>query len=629
MENNLKELRNKIIEANNAYRTGEAIISDSEYDDLIEDLIILNPNDELLNKIGIKITEESRKKELPVKMASMNKIKTIEEYNEWLRLKKIPDNTDIICTPKFDGLSLCVDENNKEALTRGDGKVGQLATEHFKLMEKNFNKNNFISIGEVIMKKSVFEKKYSKEYKNPRNLVAGKMNDKNPSTILNDLTYIRYGLERHKENLNKDEQLEFLNSINSTKVKYKKFKVKDITVDILKGLFNEWGNEFELDGIILEVNDYNLREKLGRETSTENPCYARAFKGNFEEVKESIVENITWQVSKNGSMKPVVQIKPIELNGVTVSNVTAINARFVLGYNLKVGSLVKVARSGMVIPILKSINNYEVNRDKRGNYNFILNNDLNDKPINNCPICNSNLEWNKNHIELMCYNENCQGSGLQRIIAFFEILEIDGVSDGLCEIFYDAGHDSVEKILNMSKSDMLKLEGFADRKAEKTFDAIHSKLKNVSLSKLQHASMCFSGLGSKKLELLEDFNENVRLEDIVKIEGFSDISAKIYLDGIVKFKDFIKNLPIEIKKTEKIVAKSNDLQGQVYVFTGVRNKEFESIIQERGGKIASGVSKNVTVLVMKEKGSGTEKEKKAMDFGIRIVTIEELEKELR
>lgn len=628
------QLKKKIEDANIAYRTGESIISDSEYDDLIEELGQLSPGDELLNKVGYTPVDEFRKRKLPIPMASMNKIKTIEELKNWTRLKQIPEDTVMIITPKYDGLSLCTNELNGDAWTRGDGEVGQLSTEHLKIINPKQSKKDFYSFGEVIMSKKDWDKcknninpRTGRPYKNPRNMASGKMNDKRPSDVLENFTYVRYGLDGEKyQNISKEEQLDILNTLNVSKVPYKKIEANKITTEILTDLFEVWSKDFEIDGLIVEVNGPSLRAELGRETSTGNPCFARAFKGNFEMVKTSKVIGITWQISKQGYLKPVAQIEPTELDGATVSNVTGINGRFVNGYRLKKGSVVKVKRSGMVIPLIVEIDGEKPKKDKSGNYLYLYKDDS--LPIKECPICSNPTSWNENKVEITCSNSDCEGSNLQKIIAFFEILEVDGVGDGVCETLFNSGYNTIEKILNMSKKDMFNLEGFAERKAEITFENIHSKLKNASLSIIQHASGCFYGLGSKKLLLLENFETIPTIDDIILIDGFSDISAKMYLNGIDNFNKFIKNLPITINKTEKIEPTSNDLNGQSYVFTGIRRKDLEEIIISKGGIIGSGVSKNTSVLVMKEKGSGSSKEQKAEQLGIRILNVYELEKEL-
>lgn len=126
----INELVNIIIEANEAYRTGNAIMSDREYDTLLEDLAKLDPTHELLSTIGLEVVDESRKRKLDIPMASMNKIKTMDDILDWSRLKSIPRNTLMVITPKYDGLSLCVNEIENTATTRGDGEFGQASDEH-------------------------------------------------------------------------------------------------------------------------------------------------------------------------------------------------------------------------------------------------------------------------------------------------------------------------------------------------------------------------------------------------------------------------------------------------------------------------------------------------------------------
>ena len=136
MINMIQELRNKIVEANKLYRIGKPIISDSKYDQLVEELALLSPDDELLTSVGHTVSDE-RKSRLPIEMASMNKIKTMDDINDWCRLKSIPKTEKVIITPKFDGLSLCVDETSDSAWTRGDGEFGQKSNEHYKLIKNH------------------------------------------------------------------------------------------------------------------------------------------------------------------------------------------------------------------------------------------------------------------------------------------------------------------------------------------------------------------------------------------------------------------------------------------------------------------------------------------------------------
>jgi NAD-dependent DNA ligase len=605
----------KLEEANLAYRTGNEIMSDKEYDSLLELLYSYDPENEIFSKVGIEILDETRKSKLPIDMASMNKIKTIEDVRTWLRLKGINSNTEIVCTPKYDGLSLCHDEINTNTWTRGDGEFGQKSDEHYKLIQNHLSLKSepfSYTYGEVIMPKQVFTDKYSVEFANPRNLVAGLLNSKEVTEPLKDLQFIKYGAIPN-EGFNfktKSDILDMLNSGQEVKVKYHLFIAKDITEDLLVELFKRWSTDYEIDGIILEVNDLNLQESLGRETSSNNPCYARAFKhDSFEQKAEATVLGISWNISKHGLLKPVLHITPIKLDGVTVSNVTGNNAKFVKDMGLGIGAKVVVKRSGMVIPLI-----VEVLETVEFQYPYLTD--------SNGEI---DYTWNENGIELVTLTET-DDQKLKQNIAFFEILEADNVSEGIITQLWDAGYQTIEDILNVSQSQLEKIDRFGKRKSQIVYNSIQKSIKDVQLSKLQHATGLFKGLGSLRLVKLEHFKTKPTVEEVMKIEGFAETSAKSYVESYDKFFDFIKNLPITIKENVEV---GDSLNGKTFVFTGIRLPDVEKVILSNGGKIGTAISKNSSYLVMKSKNSGSSKEKKATDLGVEILEVDELNKLLK
>ena len=604
----------KLEEANIAYRTGNEIMSDKEYDSLLELLYSYDPENEIFSKVGIEVLDETRKSRLPIDMASMNKIKTIEDIHTWLRLKGINPNTEIVCTPKYDGLSLCHDEINTNTWTRGDGEFGQKSDEHYKLIQNHLSLKSDVftyTYGEVIMPKQVFLDKYSTEFANPRNLVAGLLNSKEVTEPLKDLQFIKYGAIPN-EGFNfktKSDILDMLNSGQEVKVNYHLFIAKDITEELLVELFKRWSTDYEIDGIILEVNDLNLQESLGRETSSNNPCYARAFKhDSFEQKAEATVLGISWNISKHGLLKPVLHITPIKLDGVTVSNVTGNNAKFVKDMGLGIGAKVVVKRSGMVIPLI-----VEVLETVEFQYPYLTD--------SNGEI---DYTWNENGIELVTLTET-DDQKLKQNVAFFEILEADNVSEGIITQLWDAGYKTIEDILNVTTTQLESIDRFGKRKAQIVYSSIQKSVTDVQLSKLQHATGLFRGLGSKKLLLLEHFTTRPTIDQVMDIDGFAEISAKVFVDNYDNFFIVIGNLPITIAKKVEAVKVGTDLDGKSFVFTGVRRKDLEEVIESRGGKVAGSVSKTTTYLVMKSKGSGSSKETKAISLGVVILTVEELE----
>jgi NAD-dependent DNA ligase len=622
-ENTIQRLR----EWNIAYRKGKPIVSDRVYDEEYDIAKALYPDNIFFEEVGYVPGDKERERELPIAMASMNKEKSIEELKDWFRLKNIPITSDLVLTPKFDGMSLCVDEETHEATTRGDGIVGQSADKHYTLITNKLWDLKEVSgfdpfgpicfkytYGEIMMRKDKFNESYAipnkynaNGFANPRNLVAGLINRPDPSEPLKDTAYIKYGAvikEQFKKDFKtKSSILEVLNEGQKIKAPFLITRFSELSEEFFIDLFKQWSVDYEIDGIIIEINDLALQQKLGREQSTENPVWARAYKSPaFEQSAETEVTHVEWNISKQGLLKPRLHVKAVKLDGVTVTHATGNNARYVRDNGIGVGAIVKIVRSGMVIPkvveVLKKVD-------------FVM------------PDY-GNIGWNANGVELITLTASKEQE-FKQLVSFFEILEVENAGEGILKQLWEAGYTTVKDILALKPFHMEGLDGFGKRKSENTYNAIQSKMKEVDLAKLQHASGIFKMLGSRKLELLKDFDTKPTLDQVMKIEGFAEKSAQAYIDGYDKFNNFIKDLPITIKKT-KFVASSNELKGKTFVFTGVRSDEAEQKIQEMGGKIGSSVSKNTSYLVMKSKGSGSSKEVKAIDLGVTVLTLDELKK---
>lgn len=613
----------KLEEANLAYRNGNAIMTDGDYDQMVELLFEYDPTNDFFNKIGIEVIDESRKVKLPIAMASMNKMKIIQEIKDWLRLKGISTKVEIVASPKFDGLSLCVNEELNTATTRGDGTYGQKSDAHYKLIGNHLYEDILdygdpfapiafkYTYGEVIMPKKVFNDKYSKwegtgKFSNPRNLVAGLINTPDATEALADCNYIKYGAVPNKgfNFVKKSDIFDELNRNQRVKVNYHIFIAEDITESLLIALFNKWSEEYEIDGLILEVNDLSLQEKLGRETSTNNPVWARAFKhDSFEQKVQTTILEIEDNISKQGLIKPVAIVEPILIDGVMVSRCTLNNYKFVKDNGLGKGAKVVIKRSGMVIPkIVEVLESVE----------FVM-------PT----IEGVEIGWNDAGIELITLTETDEQK-IKKNIAFFEILEADNLGAGVVTQLWNAGYKTIKDILNISLNDFESIDGFGKRKAKIVFDSIKKSVTDVELSKLQHATSLYPGLGSKKLKLLEEFKTKPTVEQIMSIEGFAEISAKIYIDNYDKFFEFISDLPVTIAKKVEAVKVSNDLDGMSFVFTGVRDKDAEEVIVSRGGKIGGSVSKTTTHLICKDVNSGSSKLEKAKSLGVTIMCLSDL-----
>ncbi len=599
---NIDDLKALITKYDNAYRAGNSIVSDTLYDDLVDQLKEMIGEDDPFFKSSIKDSTESfaskRREALPIVMASMNKCKTLNDIYDWVRLKNIKNDTYFIISPKYDGISLAKEESSGKCWTRGGDNSGGLRSDsHLSYMNDTVFDSAY-TFGEVIISRMNWEiVKNSFEGDSARNGVSGLFRRDNVSPELSYVDFIRYGVVGKKFKT-KSEVFDYLNKTQKIKVPYQKVLLKDIKEDYLKNLYIEYSKDYEIDGLIIEVDDLMLWESLGREKTSNNPKGSVAYKGSFEEVKETRCIDIENNISKDGNIIPVAILEPIKLDGAVVSRVTLNNYSFMKELGIGIGSRVLVKRSGFVIPLITEVI---------------------DKKEFETP--NIDCYWDGVHLKTR-YETDEQKK--KKIFAFFQILGVENVSDKTFDLLYDSGYKTIRDILNMSKKEFSLLEGFGERKTEIVYESINSKLSNIFLSRLQHATGLFKSLGEKKLLLLEHFTYKPRIDEVIKIDGFSDILAKNYVDSYDDFFEFIKDLPVTWIYSKKTETTSNDLESKSFCFSGVRDKNMEQIIESKGGKILSGVSSKTTHLVVKEKNSGSSKEVKALELGIEILTLDEL-----
>ncbi len=426
-----------------------------------------------------------------------------------------------------------------------------------------------------------------------------------------------------------------LNVWNSTPLQYKLIAGADLTEESLYELFKEYSTDYEIDGLIIEINDAKLRLELGYETSTNNPCFARAYKADFEETAETEVIEIKRQISKRGYFKPVAVIKPVRLDGATVTNIYVDNERWILAYGIGKGTKLVVKRSGMVIPRIVKVEGVNtLGTDEL--------NDLFDKQWGKVKIdefkamigINPSLSkyeypqqftdnlavWNETGVEIMLI-EPTDEVQIQRNIAFFENIKTKGVSDGIITELYEKGFKSIKDILFLIRNKRYEIEsweGWGDKRAEILINSIQSALSLATLPQIMHASGFFIGLGSRKLELVVHFKTKPTFDQLVAVDGFSDISAKSYLAGYDRFWMFVSDAGIVINEFTKREAEGDRLKDFVCVFTKFRDKNMEDLITSNGGTIGSSVSRKTTHVIVAEFNGGSTKEEKAKELGIKI-----------
>jgi len=643
-----KTLKNTIKKANIQYRIGEPIeiqdlpieiqdileqkddeLTDKSYDFLIDLLYKIDPNDEIFDD-GIieKEISSSRKEKLDKPMYSLDKMKSVPDVIKWGKKKGLKDNTIIIATAKYDGVSSLNNEKTLNAHSRGDGIEGQNITGHINKYNKYKPSSfEFYTIGELIIPIQVFKdnnfiRDNGEVYKNPRNMVAGLVNNDDVSPYWEFVDHIRYGIADEEFDYDKLDHIKIIKKETGFDVPYEKFTLSELTTEKLDELYYKWGEKYEIDGIVLDVNDKDIRKKLGRERNN-NPSYAIAYKSDWVTPTKTVVRFNFWDVSKEGYVKPVVNIVPFDIEGVTISKATGYNAKFILDNKIGVGSVVEIIRSGSVIP--KIVNIPEPTQSDIPTY---------------CPSCNTKLIWNKTNVEIYCKNPDCETKNIKRIAFFFSSLDISDFGESIISKFYHNGYDKIGKILNMKLNDISIMDGMGTSSGTKILDQF-DKIKNASFEKLGHASGCFENLGSRKIKMIIDglggmdglevfkklyFTQGINkilIDKLELIKGVAETTAIAFMNGLTCFEKFTKDLGLEIKRKE--ITKSDiSFKGRTFVFSGVRNKNLQTFITDNDGSVKSGVSKNTTDLVVKDANASTSKINKARDLGVNIIQIDEL-----
>lgn len=657
-----KTVTNEIKILNKFYRDGKPLITDPEYDRLIDTVKFVNPENEIFNSGVIEEVSSDRKEKLKYPMFSLDKVNSVEEIHKWLLNKGVPLNTRIIVTAKYDGISILKDEYTDDAWTRGDGVEGEDIKTHYSQLLDKGSKVKIFTIGEMIIPKPIFlshnfTRDNGEPFKNARNMIAGL---KNSDTISKDLKYakhVRYGFASEDFTKNKSEQLNIIFD-NFSKTPYNIFSADELNIEKLNTLFFEWGKEYDIDGLVIDIDDKEIRKSLGRERNN-NPAYSRAYKNpDWSEINEPEFRGIEWNLSKTKAIKPVVLLEPFNVEGVTVSRVTGYNAKFIMDNQIGNGSILKVIRSGSVIPKIIGVT-------KNGEVKLPL----------ICPSCGEELIWNENNIDLICVNEHCGEIKFQKLAFFFVRFKITGFAEKTIKRFYDAGYDTVGKILSMSITDIQNIEGMGNLSATKLLKEFNDKIKKAPFDVIGHASGCFENLGSRKLKMIVDGVKNVidfttsqdftyfrsslekndfeTIKNMLKydsvrkdiidrlntINGMSDKSSESFLNGLVCFNEFMSNIDVQISdeiKMKKETTKNNDnnmknvnFTGREFVFTGFRDSELKEFIESNGGVVKDSITRKTTDLLTKSEDSTSSKAKKAKEIGAKVSQVDDFKNSLK
>jgi DNA ligase (NAD+) len=620
--NNLseKELSEMIMLTNELYRNQEAILTDNQFD-ILEDFIRNKYTDnKVIKQIGAPIPVGKNKASLPYEMWSMDKIKPdTKALGNW----KTKFGGPYILSCKLDGVSgLYTTEGEQPKLyTRGDGKVGQDVSHlipHLRLPSKKTGGSGFVIRGEFIIPKMVFEDKYKKDFANPRNLVSGIVNQKTIDEKIKDIHFVAY--EVIVPTLKPSDQFEFLKKMNIEFALFEKVSGSELINELLSNLLINWRKNYvyEVDGVIV-TDDKIYPRKSG------NPEHAFAFKMVLsDQVAESKVIDVIWSPSKDGYLKPRIQIEPIKLGGVTIEYATGFNGAFINDNKIGFGTVVEIIRSGDVIPYIRKI---------------VV-------AAEEAKMPSLPYKWNDTHVDIMLEDLLSDDTVKEKnITGFFRGIGVEGLSSGNITRIIKAGYDSVAKILNMSVVELNSVDGFQLKTANKIYDGINEKIASANLVTLMSASNIFSrGFSEKKIELImeaypdvfaSDISDTEKIKRIAGIKGMATKSAEAFVAKINDFENFLMETDMFYKLFEFQNAHKNKavnvvnvdvqhpLYGKTIVMTGFRNKELEEKLKSFGAKIGTSVSKNTYLVIAKDKEDETGKVLEAKKFGVKVVSLDE------
>lgn len=608
----IKELENLITYHRNKYYNGTPEINDELYDNFEEELRQLDSNNRILNDIGKTTWDGFPKVKHNMFMHSQEKVSTEEAFSDWWKKRNI---NSVILEYKLDGLSIALQYKNgilDKAVTRGDGETGDDVTDNVKKMKNViFNVSDSFTgtvRSEIIMNKSTFNNYFKNDFANPRNLASGICKNKEGKNC-EFLNIIAYDVQGNIPFYEEKDKLTWLY--------YNKFTVvANYEINSIKEIFEKRNEieairkelDYDIDGIVIKDINIDLED-----VKRKRPMKQIAFKWESD-AAETILREVIW--SNNGhNYTPVAIFDAVNLMGTTVKQASLVNIDEIKRLDIMINDKILVSKRGEIIP---KIEEKIENAENRIPIIFIT----------KCRLCNSNLIITNKRI--YCNNEFCEGKIYHKLQKWTNTLDVKGFGDALILHLIKSGISTIidlynKDLINKSLNDTNLKKAF-----QKAFDNLYS-IKEISLSKFI-AGFDIEGIGEGIIEFLVNANYNtfdklmtLTKEDLLKVEGFSEIRAEVFMNEIPKYLPEMINLQefIYIKSPE---VKKEDLKGKSFCFTGaletMKRNDAEKLVKEKSGEIKA-VTKGLTYLVTNDTTTGSSKLKKAKDLGIKIITEKE------
>ena len=657
----IEELRKSLNQHNYLYYIKDTPqISDLEFDQLLASLQKLesefpqfeDPNSPS-KRVGGGITKNFPTKKHRYPMLSLSNTYSREELEEYIgRTKKsLPDEElEFVCELKYDGAAVSITYENGalvQALTRGDGSQGDditnniktIASVPLKLQGGTFPKD-FEIRGEVFMPLEGFKRLNEtriaeglETFANPRNSASGSLKMQDSTLVAQrPLDCFLYFVQQ--------EDQVYPNHFDAVKAagewgfkvpqESKKYITRAKSVDEIFDFINYWDEQrhhlpFEIDGIVIKVNDYNLQEQLG--ATAKSPRWAIAYKFKAEQ-QETLLESVTYQVGRTGAITPVANLKPVSLAGTTVKRASLHNADQIAKLDLRLGDTVYVEKGGEIIPKVVGVNE-ALRRTDSSAFAY----------ISHCPECQTELVRLEGEAQHYCPNDvSCPPQVSGRIQHFIsrKAMDIEGMGSETVEQFVHAGLiENLADLYDLKEPDILPLERMAEKSAQNIIAGIQAS-KAIPFERVLFAlGIRYVGETVAK-KLARHFKSmdsigQANLEDLIAVDEIGERIAQSVLaffaaEANRQMVQRLLNAGLQFE-VELQEGGSQALEGLSIVISGnfqrFSRKELKDLIELHGGKNTGSVSGKTSMIVAGE-GMGPSKRKKADDLGVRIIDENEL-----
>ena len=652
----LKDLIRKYNE--HYYEKNESLVTDYEYDMLLKEMESiekeypeLKDTVSVTEKVGGRASGKFSKVVHKVPMLSLSNTYNIGEIEDFdKRIKKVigeDQKIEYVLELKLDGLSISIQYENGRlvrGITRGDGEIGEDVTENIMQIDsipQILKEPVTLEVrGEIVLPISNFNKvnKMREEagedvFANPRNAASGTIRQLESSIVkdrgLDCYLYFlvnaqNYNLQKHSDSIKYLEKLGF----KTTKV----FEIyKDFS--LLEKAIEKWHVErekldFETDGLVIKLDEFAYYSALG--STTKSPRWAIAYKFPAEKAKTKLLD-ITFQVGRTGVITPVAELEPVELSGSVVRRASLHNFDEIKRKDIKIGDFVYIEKAAEIIPQVIE----PVISERTGSEKEI-------EMPENCPSCGHKLIKIEDQVAIKCINPACPEI-IKRKIEYFvsrDAMNITGLGEKIIEKFIELGKikDIVDIYsLHEYREELEKLEKMGKKSVDNLLNSIEESKKREYSKVLYSLGIPFVGKFTANLLAKEFLNiDNLKskeTEDLLEVKGIGDKVAKsvnMFLNDENNW-----NLISKLKETglqfeeEEVFIEDNPIKGKTFLATGKLEKytrdEIKDIIEAKGGKYLSGVSKNLNYLIAGEKAGS--KLKKANDLGVIVLNEEQFEKE--